>query len=62
MSNKTKEPSTYAAAGREMAKAAKKAKASPKPAEKKVEVPLAPWLRGDRSGLPMKPPGKEDGK
>lgn len=54
-------PSTYAEAGRNMAKAAKKAKAAPKP-EKKAEAPLAPFLTGDKRGLPMKPPQKGGGK
>lgn len=64
MSTKTKELSAYAEAGRRMAanKAKAKSAAKAKPAEKKAEAPLAPFLRGDKRGLPMRPPVKEGGK
>lgn len=50
--------SGFGETGRQMAKVARQAKAAKKAEEAPVPAPLAPWLTGDKRGLPLKPPGK----
>lgn len=40
----------------------KKSKPKAIKTDKPKAAPLPAWMSGDRSGLPMKPPGKEQGK